>query len=1781
MVGKHLVPARRDARYCVSTQGDTIMAGKHSVAGKTIFSLIISFLCISHLCNHLSAGQDVSSDDIAISKPISASRPKATSRKAIPKIVHKGPERAAPIVDTDKDALLQQRGKKAWENVPGRHCLEGTKSILRVPGDYPTIQAAIDAAADGDTIVVSAGTYKETLRILSKDITLQGEDKESTTINGKYTDKVSVIYISGGKVHISGFTIKNGDRDGVHLLESEGCIITNNIIKDNNSYGIGCYDNSGLTITGNLVEANGELGILVVRSSGSVANNIIKENKEDGVDCYDNPSLTIMDNLIEANGEDGLFIVHSSCSITNNTIKKNGDSGIQCQDSSDVTVTDNSIAVNSGPGLAFFSFFSGSLTGNTLMDNAGGGILLIDVSNVKISENYFKGNKEDGIYMSVCNGIEITRNEIIDTILSNRYGEGIFAKETTALIKDNIIKSSATDGLEVFGVNSVVETIDNTITDNLVNGIYCESGVTITGCCNTVTNNGTNFSGCTASLAACPCPVGGAGDTLSITPSSVVLTRLDTQAQLTAIVEGKNGATLNVTGNAAWSSSNTSIAIVDNKGLIIAIGNGEAEVCAEYNTLHACVKVTTNTIHFGINQWTQNNKGKGLGIINDIVIDPIDTNIIYAATWEGKIFKSFDNGEDWQEVTNGLGGDTINALAIVPTNHEVLYAGSYANIYKSVDGGENWSDIARVNDASNIVIDFLNTDTIYAGSGSGMLKSVDGGKTWAKINTGLTYTHIFEDALVMDPLNPEILYVIVTERGADGKVFKTTNGGMHWHEIGNGLPDTVSCIAIDPINPKVLYAGTFRGGNFKTTDAGNTWYELAGSPHENNWVIKVSPKNPGVLYVGNAGQGVYESRDGGKSWHELFTQLTSRNIYALAINQKHPTVFAGSSSGKFRFKSAFEEVKSGPNDDGTSINSEYIFNTDTGIDPIGFNVYRSVSAQGDFEKITDTLLGPNVTSFHDADFLDGATHVYKMTVGDADGETLPSFTSAAKPLLESNPDYAIDAAEAEKPVSQGGSVVFPLTVSSHDNFDEDVTFEAADLPAGATAVFTPTNGVPPLAVSMNVSTTTTTSPGSYDITVKAKGDDVIRTTTVRLNVGVGENKITQSINATDVAVGKAVEITGEISPATGHGEQVTTTFVSPDNETSNMTAETDSGGRYSIVKTFEKSGIWKITTTWEEGYTSSPTAELFVAQTVTAIVMATDATPKTEIGDTLTLKGKISPNPGGGDISLEIDNLDGSIQFNSLVAVSPEGEFSYRVKVVGDEAGGDIRINARFDGTGEYGPGERTIFVPIKRPPGMAIIVAGGSNEKSGELWNQTNTICNYVYTVIKNQGIPDDLTEEGKNRIYYLHPDANNDADNDGVADTDAKPTRANLQKAIQEWALGLVAVGNDAKKTVTPITVYMMGTGEDDKFGINKTETVTAKDLSGWLNQLFTAVKKEYMVDTLPVNVILESPQSGSFIDDLKVKEGVGNGRGVVTSTDDGSEDTGGEINVMGDGAVSFSKQFFYGVKSGRSIGTSWADANLTIQELFDNQSPQMDADGNGISNEEGDEIRGRLAFINQNMSPKEETETGMFDQVRDGREVTLDAQSFVINQRPIVTGVQKDLTVEKQTATLWAKVSDADDAIEDLTVQGLLFPPKGKEPVELELSYSEENDRFEISTDGFGLFGLYTALFVAKDKQGNASRIGKTAVNSQSILPVILKGTVYDSVTKRPIDRAVVAIEGGYGNITTANGGIYLIQLPAGVYTISASKKRYVTGSIKYFTVSGGSVTKDIELTPRRKQ
>ena len=85
--------------------------------------------------------------------------------------------------------------------------------IIHVPADYPTVQSAIDAATDGDEIIVAPGTYNEILFISGKTITLRSSDgPEVTTIDGTdlYESVVTTWSVGPGAV-IQGFTVTGGD----------------------------------------------------------------------------------------------------------------------------------------------------------------------------------------------------------------------------------------------------------------------------------------------------------------------------------------------------------------------------------------------------------------------------------------------------------------------------------------------------------------------------------------------------------------------------------------------------------------------------------------------------------------------------------------------------------------------------------------------------------------------------------------------------------------------------------------------------------------------------------------------------------------------------------------------------------------------------------------------------------------------------------------------------------------------------------------------------------------------------------------------------------------------------------------------------------------------------------------------------------------------------------------------------------------------------------------------------------------------------------------------------------------------------------------------------------------------------------------------------------------------------------------------------------------------------------------------------------------------------------
>jgi photosystem II stability/assembly factor-like uncharacterized protein len=355
-------------------------------------------------------------------------------------------------------------------------------------------------------------------------------------------------------------------------------------------------------------------------------------------------------------------------------------------------------------------------------------------------------------------------------------------------------------------------------------------------------------------------------------------------------------------------------------------------------------------------------------IIDSLATDPLTPSTLYAGIRDHVVFKSMDGGGTWTASNTGLRGDEVAALAIDHLTPSTLYAGitssinqSHFGVYKSTDEGSSWTissgDLAGIR-VSALVSDPLTPSTLYAGTGIGVYKSTDGGNRWTASITGLSLS---VRALAIDPLTPSTLYAGAngvtiyksTDAGSSWTafnnglptsaryreaaqiftlaidpnipsnlyagthlgVYKSTDGGNNWTAISKGLPTDISnsitytspifIIAIDPLTPSTLYAGTSTGGVFKSTDGGNSWTTsssgLQGSTVRVN-ALAIDPLTPSTLYAGTSGAGVYKSTDRGASWAAMNNGLGDLFVDTLAVDPLTPsTLYAGTSNGVYIF----------------------------------------------------------------------------------------------------------------------------------------------------------------------------------------------------------------------------------------------------------------------------------------------------------------------------------------------------------------------------------------------------------------------------------------------------------------------------------------------------------------------------------------------------------------------------------------------------------------------------------------------------------------------------------------------------------------------------------------------------------------------------------------------------------------------------------------------------------------------------------------------------------------
>ncbi len=272
----------------------------------------------------------------------------------------------------------------------------------------------------------------------------------------------------------------------------------------------------------------------------------------------------------------------------------------------------------------------------------------------------------------------------------------------------------------------------------------------------------------------------------------------------------------------------------------------------------------------------------------DVIINPLNTSILYAVTWErirmpwgrryggvtSRIYRSLDGGVEWGQLTDGLPADSPEtgriSLAISPSEPNVLYAGYtshpvfnfFDGIYKSDNGGTSWS---RVDDSpidwiydtfgwffGNLRVHPTNSDDVSL-LGIALLRSQDGGKEWQNATINM---HVDFHAVEFHPQDPDFLVA-----GNDGGVYISHNGGFDW-EKSMGIPNNLfyNC-EIDLLQPERIFGGTQDQGVLRTATGAIDDFEeiLIGD----GFHVIVDPTDNKYVYAEKQFGKLYRSKEGG------------------------------------------------------------------------------------------------------------------------------------------------------------------------------------------------------------------------------------------------------------------------------------------------------------------------------------------------------------------------------------------------------------------------------------------------------------------------------------------------------------------------------------------------------------------------------------------------------------------------------------------------------------------------------------------------------------------------------------------------------------------------------------------------------------------------------------------------------------------------------------------------------------------------------------------------------
>ncbi|MEH6763781.1 MAG: T9SS type A sorting domain-containing protein [Aequorivita antarctica] len=269
---------------------------------------------------------------------------------------------------------------------------------------------------------------------------------------------------------------------------------------------------------------------------------------------------------------------------------------------------------------------------------------------------------------------------------------------------------------------------------------------------------------------------------------------------------------------------------------------------------------TSRTQTGGLSDWNIIYGGDGF----QTLVDPTNTNIIYALYQYGSLGKSTNNGSSFSNATNGISsGDRKNwdsPIAFDPNNSQILYFGAN-RLYKTTNAAGNWSAISP--DLTN-------------GPHTGNL-------TFGTITT-----------ISVSQFNSQVIFVGTD----DGKAWVTQDGGSNWTDISTGIPNRwVTKILASKENPNTVYLtlsgyrfGEDVGHVYKSIDFGNSWVDISSSLPDIP-VNDIEQDIFGNLFIGTD-IGVLASKDEGVNWNVVGENMPSAVVSDLFIHEGSQFLYA-------------------------------------------------------------------------------------------------------------------------------------------------------------------------------------------------------------------------------------------------------------------------------------------------------------------------------------------------------------------------------------------------------------------------------------------------------------------------------------------------------------------------------------------------------------------------------------------------------------------------------------------------------------------------------------------------------------------------------------------------------------------------------------------------------------------------------------------------------------------------------------------------------------------------